>query len=175
MTNYFSDLWMKVLDSNNSVKTGGSVASGSTDAGNPVKTGGVYNTSAPTLTTGQRGDTQMDASANTKMTLATALGRSTDSVTNYQASCTITIVDLSTDADVVVTSAPAVLLGVYIDTVMSAHVALIKDFSTTLITLAASTAAGTKYDTHSALFATNITVESDNAATGKLAIFWRAA
>ena len=44
----------------------GNAASGATDVGNPVKTGGVYNTSAPTLTNGQRGDTQMDVNANTK-------------------------------------------------------------------------------------------------------------
>lgn len=43
----------------------GNVASGSTDVGNPVKTGGVYNASPQTLTTGQRSDTQMDASGNT--------------------------------------------------------------------------------------------------------------
>jgi len=43
----------------------GNAASGATDVGNPVKTGGVYNTSAPTLTNGQRGDTQMDVNANT--------------------------------------------------------------------------------------------------------------
>ena len=44
----------------------GTAASGATDVGTPVKTGGVYNTSAPTLTNGQRGDTQMDVNANTK-------------------------------------------------------------------------------------------------------------
>ena len=45
----------------------GNAAAGAADVGNPVKTGGVYNTSAPTLTNGQRGDTQMDVNANTKM------------------------------------------------------------------------------------------------------------
>lgn len=44
----------------------GNVASGATDSGNPVKVGGVYNTSAPTLTNGQRGDLQVDANANLK-------------------------------------------------------------------------------------------------------------
>lgn len=51
----------------------GNVASGATDSGNPVKTGGVYNSVAPTLTSGQRGDTQMDANANTKVTQGTLL------------------------------------------------------------------------------------------------------
>lgn len=39
----------------------GNVANGATDAGNPVKVGGVYNTTLPTLTAGQRGDMQVNA------------------------------------------------------------------------------------------------------------------
>lgn len=37
----------------------GSVASGASDSGNPVKGGGVFNTTQPTVTTGQRVDQQM--------------------------------------------------------------------------------------------------------------------
>lgn len=37
----------------------GNVASGATDSGAPVKVGGVFNTTQPTLTTGQRGDVQL--------------------------------------------------------------------------------------------------------------------
>lgn len=48
-------------------------ASGATDSGNPVKIGGVYNSSAPTFTTGQRGDIQIDANGNLKTTEATKL------------------------------------------------------------------------------------------------------
>ena len=54
-------------DSTGQVVTQGSVASGSSDSGNPVKVGGVYNSSAPTFTTGQRGDLQLDASGNLKV------------------------------------------------------------------------------------------------------------
>lgn len=39
----------------------GSVASGSADSGNPVKTGGVFNTTQPTVTNGQRVDNQNTA------------------------------------------------------------------------------------------------------------------
>lgn len=46
----------------------GNVAAGATDSGNPVKAGGVYNSSLPTLTTGQRGDLQLDA--NGKLLIA---------------------------------------------------------------------------------------------------------
>ena len=91
-----------------------------------------------------------------------------------QAPCNVTEVDLATDADVEVTDSSAVLLGVHVIVVMSAHVALLKDSTGTVITLPASTAVG-RIDTHSAAFVDDITVESDNSATGKLLVFWRAA
>lgn len=62
--------------------TSGNVASGATDSGNPVKVGGKYNASAPTLADGQRGDLQLDANGNTKVTLATALGGLSNGVEN---------------------------------------------------------------------------------------------
>lgn len=42
----------------------GNVASAASDSGNPVKVAGVYNSSRPTFTTGQRGDIQMDSRGN---------------------------------------------------------------------------------------------------------------
>ncbi|MCA1565826.1 MAG: hypothetical protein LC803_09350 [Acidobacteria bacterium] len=51
----------------------GNVASGAADSGNPVKAGGRYNSSVPTLTNGQRGDLQLDANASLKTTLATTI------------------------------------------------------------------------------------------------------
>ncbi len=51
----------------------GIVASGVADSGNPVKVGGKYNASAPTLTDGNRGDLQMDVNGNVKATLATLI------------------------------------------------------------------------------------------------------
>lgn len=93
---------------------------------------------------------------------------------NVSEECSVTEVDLATNADVVVTANPAALLGVYVQDAMSAHAAIIKDSTTAKITLPASTGAGTNIDCHGATFATNITVESNDAATGKLLIFWRA-
>jgi hypothetical protein len=49
------------------LKVQGNTASGASDAGNPVKVGGVYNSAAPTFTNGQRGDLQLDASGNLKV------------------------------------------------------------------------------------------------------------
>lgn len=49
--------------------TAGNVASGATDSGNPVKFGAVFNTTLPTVTTGQR----VDAQATSRGTLRTTL------------------------------------------------------------------------------------------------------
>lgn len=43
-----------------SVLIAGNIGSGATDSGNPVKVGGVYNSTLPTLATGQRSDVQVD-------------------------------------------------------------------------------------------------------------------
>lgn len=51
----------------------GNVASLATDSGNPVKTGGVYNTSAPSPTNGQRVDTQVDGKGNSQVNLNTVI------------------------------------------------------------------------------------------------------
>lgn len=48
----------------------GNVASGATDSGNPLKVGGKYNSSSITLTDGQRGDLQLDASGYVKVNVA---------------------------------------------------------------------------------------------------------
>lgn len=43
------------------LRVGGNVASGASDSGNPVKVGGKYNSTLPTLANGQRGDFQLGA------------------------------------------------------------------------------------------------------------------
>ncbi len=51
--------------------TGGGVASHAADSGNPLKTGGKYNATPPTLDDGDRGDTQVDVNGNAQDNLAT--------------------------------------------------------------------------------------------------------
>ncbi|TJU85580.1 MAG: hypothetical protein E5Y10_24475 [Mesorhizobium sp.] len=63
------------------VPTGG-VASGGTDSGNPVKIAGVYNSTLPTFTTGQRADAQSDSSGNLRVALAAATTAALDGATN---------------------------------------------------------------------------------------------
>lgn len=58
------------VDSNGAAFTGGNVASGATDSGNPVKVGGVYNSTQPTLSTGQRGDLQLDSKGSLRMVVS---------------------------------------------------------------------------------------------------------
>ena len=52
----------------------GSVASGGSDSGNPVKMGGVQRTTQPTLADGQRGDMQLDTRGNLRVALISANG-----------------------------------------------------------------------------------------------------
>lgn len=55
--------------SNLKVEPAGNVASGATDSGNPVKIGGKYNSTLPTLTDGQRGDLQLTSTGSARVTL----------------------------------------------------------------------------------------------------------
>ena len=48
----------------------GNVASGATDAGNPVKIGGVFNSTPPTVTSGQRVDQQMSNRGEALVTIS---------------------------------------------------------------------------------------------------------
>lgn len=61
----------------------GNVASNVADSGNPVKIGGVYNATAPTLDNGDRGDVQLDNVGNLKVVQAAYEVRSFfDAITN---------------------------------------------------------------------------------------------
>ncbi len=52
----------------------GNAAAGATDTGNPVKVGGVYLASLPTLATGQRGDLQLNVSGAANVSPGRAVG-----------------------------------------------------------------------------------------------------
>jgi hypothetical protein len=51
------------VDASGNIQMVGNVASGSADSGSPVKVGGVFNTTLPTLSNGQRGDLQLNSNA----------------------------------------------------------------------------------------------------------------
>jgi hypothetical protein len=75
----------------------GNVAAGATDAGNPLKIGGKYNTTPPTLTSGQRGDLQLDSVGNVRVVLggggypagATPVHAASGNVANASAAATL--------------------------------------------------------------------------------------
>lgn len=66
----------------------GNIASGATDSGNPIKVGGIYNSTKPTFTDGQRGDLQL----GTRGSLVTQISgaNSTNSV-NVNASSQLSV------------------------------------------------------------------------------------
>jgi hypothetical protein len=68
-----------VYDASAQTAVQGNAASGSTDAGNPLKVGGVYHTAPPTFTNGQRGDLQIDSQGRLLVNTA-PLVASSDSV-----------------------------------------------------------------------------------------------
>jgi hypothetical protein len=71
-----------ITDSGSVTAASGTVASGASDSGNPVKTGGVYNSSPITVTTGQRADTQVDSHGSSKQLQVDSTGAAIDYTTN---------------------------------------------------------------------------------------------
>ena len=61
----------------------GNISAAVADSGGPVKVGGVYNATPPTLTTGQRGDMQLDSAGNLRVVGTASPGTST-STTGFQ-------------------------------------------------------------------------------------------
>jgi hypothetical protein len=70
------------VDAAGNQKMVGNIASGSADAGAPVKVGGIYNTTLPTLTNGLRGDLQLDTNGNLRTLLTAPTISATDGATN---------------------------------------------------------------------------------------------
>lgn len=66
----------------------------------------------------------------------------------------------------------ALLYGVYVNTALSAHALPIQDGTTAVITLPASTAAGTLIELPGLEFGTSIVVDPDDAATGNVTLFY---
>lgn len=84
-----------------SAQVEGTVASGATDSGNPVKVGGVYNSTKPTLTDGQRGDLQLNSRSDLLVSLGTNLNQTDDDIGAVsKASATITGVSTLRDIDI---------------------------------------------------------------------------
>jgi hypothetical protein len=93
---------------NNPLPVGGNVADGAADSGNSVKVAGVYNTSAPTLSGGQRNALQLDSSGNLNVNIkAGAAAGGTSSTVGASVPSTGTLALFSTGT----VTAPALVDG----------------------------------------------------------------
>lgn len=89
---------------------GGSVASGAADSGNPVKIGGVYNSTMPTLTNGQRGNLQLSSRSELQVNSADSSTTGTitaaDAVVAAPAGSGATVTGASTTGSLVALACP---------------------------------------------------------------------
>jgi len=81
------------------------------------------------------------------------------------------VVDLSTNSTTV-SDVPCIVKGFYVNTTMSAHECLVKDNTTTVIRIPASTAAAAASDFDQLRFETSLVVDPDDSATGELLIMF---
>lgn len=89
----------------------GAIASGATDSGNPIKVGGRYNVTPPTLTDGQRGDLQLDAAGNTKITLATLLAGENLTTNRFNVEPIYSFLNITTNTTTTVKSGAGTFAG----------------------------------------------------------------
>lgn len=82
------------------------------------------------------------------------------------------VVDVSTNSTTVY-DGPAILAGVYVNTVLSAHVLPITDAAVTVVSLPASAAAGSVYTFPGIRFETSLIVDPNDAATGSVTVVYR--
>lgn len=87
--------------------------------------------------------------------------------------CKAVTVDIAANSTVAV-NAPCEVLGIYVNTVLSAHACPIQDDTVAFYTLVASLAAGTAINFPAPVeVLTNLTVDPNDAATGNITIFYR--
>ena len=97
----------------------------------------------------------------------------TNDVIKVTQQCNMTVVNM-TDNSTTVSSGPALLMGIYVNTILDANACLITDAAVTKLILPASLAAGSQIDCHGAIFATSLIVDpADAAASGQILVFWR--
>jgi len=114
-------------ETNDAQKVGGNIASGSADAGSPVKIAGVYNSSAPTFANGQRGDMQIDSAGNHLVSLGTKIAGEdqTNDVMKMQAQFTPT--NITTQTTTVLKASAGQCGGISINTPVANAVITIYD------------------------------------------------
>lgn len=116
----------------------------------------------------------MPARIGTKMEpgINPADGCLTELTFGVHSECIGTPVDTATDSTTVF-AGPALLYGIYVNTVLSAHTVVIADNATAKITLPASLAAGTNLQFPGIRFDTSLVCDPNDSSTGNITIIYR--
>ena len=101
-----------------------------------------------------------------------AAGGFNDATEAVHNECLYAVVDVAANSTTVY-NGPAILFGVYVNTVLSAHTCPITDGSTTVITLPASWAAASSATFPGIRFETSLIVDPNDAATGNITVAYR--
>lgn len=99
-------------------------------------------------------------------------GPAADATLAMHPECLYSVVDVGVDSTTVY-NGPALLFGVYVNTVLSAHTCPITDGATTVITLPASWAAGSMQTFPGIRFETTLIVNPNDAGTGNITVAYR--
>ena len=78
-----------------------------------------------------------------------------------------------TDNTTTVYTGPCMLTGIYVNTTLSAHVCPVTDGATTVVSIAASAAAGTSIQYPGISFGTSLIVNPNDSGTGSITVAYR--
>jgi hypothetical protein len=81
--------------------------------------------------------------------------------------------DTSTDGPTTIYDGPCVLVGVYVNTALNANTVVLKDSSTSVVTIPASSAAGTSILYPSIRFESSLVIDPHDSSTGSLTVAYR--
>jgi len=166
------------IATDDNVPVSGTVAAGGADSGNPVKTGGKYNATPPTLTDGNRGDTQLDVNANLKTSMGTLIAGEdlTNNVLKVEQRFSYT--NVATTATTVIKASAGFLHAIVINTPLATGSLTIYDNTAgsgtkiATITLPAALVSGAITLTYNCAFGTGLTIVGATANIDYTAI-WR--
>tara|TARA_R110000744_G_scaffold377344_1_gene492258 strand:+ start:94 stop:396 length:303 start_codon:yes stop_codon:yes gene_type:complete len=83
-----------------------------------------------------------------------------------------TAVNAATDSTIVA-AGPCVLVGLFVNTVLSAHTVVIQDNATPIVTLPASTAAGTYYQFDNLVCNHSLVMNPNDSSTGNVTVMYK--
>jgi hypothetical protein len=86
--------------------------------------------------------------------------------------CLYLVVDVAADTTTVY-AGPALLFGIYVNTVLSAHTCPVTDAAVTVVTIPASAAAGSMYPFPGIRFETSLIVNPNDSGTGSITVAYR--